>query len=307
MNIEADLILFHPYDRWGYSAMPIEADERYLRYVIARFAAYRNVWWSLANEFDLMRTKPTPVFTRLLAFVQQTDPYQHMRSIHYSHVMYDYASPLVTHASIQTYDFDSAHAWLAAWKKPIVYDEIQYEGNIYSRWGNLSPEEMTRRYWLGVINGCYVTHGETFIDPSLSLEEAETQKLWWSHGGKLKGQSPARIAFLRKVLETTTPLGLEMPDNPYYLNAVARVLPSPTNSVVYAPSDPPAAILYYLDFHQPERVNITFSPNTTYTAELIDPWNMTITPIPGTFSGKANIKLAVKPYQALRLKRVMNS
>jgi len=307
LNIEADLILFHPYDRWGFASMPHEADERYLRYLIARLSAYSNVWWSLANEFDLMRAKTTADFTRLLHLTQQYDPYQHMRSIHYSRYMYDYASPAVTHASIQTYDFASAPAWLAAWKKPIVYDEIQYEGNIFSRWGNLSPDEMTRRFWLGVINGCYVTHGETFIDPKLSAEEAETQKLWWSHGGTLKGASPARIAFLRKVLETTTPLGLEPPENPYYLNAVSRVLPSPPNSVTYTPSDPPAAILYYLDFHQPERVNIVFSPNTTYTAELIDPWNMTITPIPGTFSGRANIKLAVKPYQALRLKRIMKS
>jgi len=53
LNIEADLILFHPYDRWGYATMPAEVDERYLRYVIARFAAYRNVWWSLANEFAI--------------------------------------------------------------------------------------------------------------------------------------------------------------------------------------------------------------------------------------------------------------
>ena len=37
--IEADLILFHPYDRWGYATMPAEADDRYLRYVIARLCA----------------------------------------------------------------------------------------------------------------------------------------------------------------------------------------------------------------------------------------------------------------------------
>ena len=29
----------------------------HLRYVIARLAAYRNVWWSLANEYDLMQAK----------------------------------------------------------------------------------------------------------------------------------------------------------------------------------------------------------------------------------------------------------
>ena len=32
--------------------MPAEADDRYLRYAVARLAAYRNVWWSLANECD---------------------------------------------------------------------------------------------------------------------------------------------------------------------------------------------------------------------------------------------------------------
>jgi hypothetical protein len=31
LGIEADLILFHPYDRWGYATMPAEADDRYLR------------------------------------------------------------------------------------------------------------------------------------------------------------------------------------------------------------------------------------------------------------------------------------
>ena len=54
LGIEADLILFHPYDRWGYSMLEAETDDRYLRYVVARLAAYRNVWWSLANEYDFM-------------------------------------------------------------------------------------------------------------------------------------------------------------------------------------------------------------------------------------------------------------
>jgi uncharacterized protein DUF5060/uncharacterized protein DUF4038 len=46
LGIEADLILFHPYDHWGYALMPPEVDDRYLRYVVARLAAFRNVWWS---------------------------------------------------------------------------------------------------------------------------------------------------------------------------------------------------------------------------------------------------------------------
>jgi hypothetical protein len=30
LGIGADLILFHPYDRWGFSAMPATADDRYV-------------------------------------------------------------------------------------------------------------------------------------------------------------------------------------------------------------------------------------------------------------------------------------
>lgn len=37
LGIEADLILFNPYDRWGFSNMPAEANELYLKYVTARF------------------------------------------------------------------------------------------------------------------------------------------------------------------------------------------------------------------------------------------------------------------------------
>ena len=56
LGIEADLILFHPYDvgHWGFDRMPAAVDDRYLKYVVARLSAYRNVWWSLANEFDFM-------------------------------------------------------------------------------------------------------------------------------------------------------------------------------------------------------------------------------------------------------------
>ena len=103
MNIEADLILFHPYDRWGYSTMPAEADDRYLRYVLARLSAHRNIWWSLANEWDFMRAKSAQDFDRFFHIIEQHDPVSHLRSVHYCHTMYDYSHPWVTHASLQTY------------------------------------------------------------------------------------------------------------------------------------------------------------------------------------------------------------
>ena len=58
LGIEADIILWHPYDRWGFADMSDAEDDRYLRYCIARLAAFRNVWWSLANEYDFMTNQP---------------------------------------------------------------------------------------------------------------------------------------------------------------------------------------------------------------------------------------------------------
>jgi hypothetical protein len=39
LGIEADLILWHPYDRWGFAEMGAANDDRYLRYAIARLGA----------------------------------------------------------------------------------------------------------------------------------------------------------------------------------------------------------------------------------------------------------------------------
>ena len=301
MGIEADLIVFHPYDRWGYSSMPPEADDRYLRYLIARMSAFRNIWWSMANEWDLMRAKSAQDFDRFFHIVQQYDPAAHLRSVHYSHTMYDYSHPWVTHASLQTYAFDSAAGWLIAWGKPICFDEVQYEGNLNSRWGNLFGQEMMRRFWLGVIAGCYVTHGETWLDPDKSFDESTSPTLWWSHGGNLHGSSPARIAFLRKLVEETataagsgaTRTGLEaQTPAAYYFNA----------SSLDATGRATQEILYFMDYHQPIYYDFPL-PGGTWTAELIDPWEMTATPLSGSYTGKSRIKLAGHPYQAVRFRR----
>jgi hypothetical protein len=295
MGIEADLILFHPYDRWGYSSMPAEADELYLRYVLARMSAYRNIWWSLANEYDLMKAKTTQDFDRFFQLVQQYDPAGHLRSVHYSNTMYDYGRSWVTHASLQNSNFDRAEEWLREWRKPICFDEVMYEGNLNRRWGNLAGEEMARRFWLGVIAGCYVTHGETLLDPHGSLDESSTPTLWWAHGGKLHGASPERIAFLRKLVENTVDdsgpqrAGLEALPGAYYLNA----------SVSNSAGKESRAIVYYFDLHQPVFYDFPL-PDGKFKAELIDPWEMKIIPLPGTYTGKTKLKLSGRPFQALR-------
>jgi hypothetical protein len=302
IGVEADLILFHPYDRWGYSSMPAEADDLYLRYVLARMAAFPNIWWSLANEYDLMKRKSVQDFDRFFQIVEQYDPFSHLRSIHYSVVMYDYARTWVTHASLQTSNFEAAEGWLKAWHKPICYDEVKYEGNLNRRWGNLSGEELTRRFWLGVVAGCYVTHGETYLDPGLPLDENTTPVIWWSHGGTLHGMSPERIGFLRRLLEETVPpaqkdrkrAGLEAQPAAYYLNA----------SALDETGKDTQQILYYFDEHQPIFYQFPL-PAGQFTAEIIDTWAMTIRLLDGKFTGNATIRLPGRPYHAIRFRRLL--
>lgn len=57
LGVEADLILFHPYDRWGFSKLTHEESMIYLDYCIRRLSAFRNLWWSLANEYELVTSK----------------------------------------------------------------------------------------------------------------------------------------------------------------------------------------------------------------------------------------------------------
>jgi hypothetical protein len=57
LGVEADVILFHPYDRWGFADLGAEADDRLVRYAVRRLAAFSNVWWAMANEYDLMAGK----------------------------------------------------------------------------------------------------------------------------------------------------------------------------------------------------------------------------------------------------------
>lgn len=279
LGIEADLILFHPYDRWGYNNMPAEVNDRYLRYVVARLSAYRNVWWSMANEWDFVRTKNVGDWDRFFRIVQESDPYAHLRSIHQGNQMYDHAKQWVTHVSWQGSDTTKIRDFVQQYRKPVVDDECQYEGTIPSAWGSISAQELVRRFWAGFTGGGYVGHGETYLDAN--------DILWWSKGGKLKGQSPARIAFLRKIIEAAPAEGLNPIQGGQYTAA----------------GQPGQYYLYYFDSHQPGECDFNLAAGTKYRADIIDPWEMTITPVPGTFEGRFTMKLPGKPYLAVRFQK----
>lgn len=280
LGIEADLILFHPYDRWGFADMGAEADDRYLRYVTARLAAFPNVWWSFANEYDLMKAKSLSDWDRFFRIVQECDPYQHLRSIHNCRGFYDHGKPWVTHSSIQHSDLARVREWRQTYSKPVVVDECRYEGNIPHGWGNISAQELVHRFWLGTAQGGYVGHGETYCHPE--------DILWWSKGGRLHGDSAVRIAFLREILEAA-PHGMV----PVQLVRNADTIGRPGESY-----------LTYFGVSQPAYQELTLPDDGQFEVEIVDTWAMTVTKVPGLFSGQTRVDLPGRPYLALQVSRV---
>ena len=74
LGIEADVILFHPYDRWGFAQLGRDADDRLTRYAVRRLSALSNVWWSMANEYDLVEAKSEADWERLAGIVGRRGP-----------------------------------------------------------------------------------------------------------------------------------------------------------------------------------------------------------------------------------------
>ena len=313
LGIEADIILLHPYDKeqWGFSKMSREDDIRYLAYMARRYGAYRNVWWSLANEYDLMPQKSLEDWRTYARVVMANDVFNHLRSIHNCVTVYDYNEPWCTHCSIQRVDVTRTTECIADWReaygKPVVCDEPGYEGNIYWGWGSLPATELIRCYWEGLMRCGTVTHGETFIDKG--------DQIWWAHGGKLHGESPARIAFMRRIFEAAprdaSPLGantnlsavwsMNPVDAAQSLNgAMEKAMKFWDVPVLRSGTD---WQLVYFGWYQQLYREFDLPAGGEYTVDVIDTWNMTIDRLPGTYTGTVRADLGGRQYMAVRIQR----
>ena len=289
LGIEADIILFHPYDRWGFSRMSHENDLLYVRYMTARYSAYRNVWWSLANEYDLMN-KTTADWEDIAGTIVDSDPYGHLRSIHNGMEFYDYTRPWVTHACIQRQDLyrttEYTDMWRSQFHKPVIVDEMAYEGNIEYGWGNISGEELVRRFWQACLRGGYGGHGETYVN--------DEDIIWWAHGGRLHGTAPERLRFLKEILLSVPGGTLKHSDRGAFDDTIAVPEEWEYSGQYY---------LYYYDRFRTSAREFFFDNEHAYRAELIDTWDMTIRDA-GTFRGHFRVKFPGKEYMALRITRV---
>lgn len=206
-GIQADLILFHFYDfgMWGIdSGMSDRAAQFYLRYLLARLGAFRNVWWSLANEYDLIfengRARSSADrrdWDGIGDFLRTNDPFGHLRSIHNWGPIYP-DRQWMTHVSYQKQNTYSLLMQLKSLYagKPVIAEEYEYEGNLSYGWGNLSGMQETLRHLLSFMAGGYATHGECFVVGGNRTD------LFWSYGGEITGESAARIGYFKKIVET---------------------------------------------------------------------------------------------------------
>lgn len=296
LGIEADIILFHPYDKWGFSTMSRECNELYLKYVVARYGAYRNVWWSMANEYDILNhtgwtNEEWSDYGRL---VTSEDPYHHLCSIHNCIAFFDYKEDWITHCSMQRQDLykhvELTDEYLEAYGKPVVWDEISYEGNIDQGWGNISGQEMVRRFWETTLRGGAGGHGETFVHPK--------DILWWSHGGELHGESEPRLAFLKRIWDETP--GGQLKRGGGSFDELVGIPTSEEKFFTWGKQTWCSYELHYYGFGRPSFKDFFFPEGARYHIEVIDTWSMTVEDR-GIGEGHVRVQLPGREWMAIRL------
>ena len=192
-RIQSDLIMFHAYDKWGFSGLTMQENFVYLDYVLRRFSAFPFVWWSLANEFDLLFARTLQDWYALERFIFDNDVFGHLLSVHNCFSFYDHHREAISHCSVQSGQIESAAKFIQDYAKPVIFDECGYEGNIAQDWGNMSGFALVNSFWTVIAQGAYCTHGETFV--------SDDEILWWSKGGVFKGESVPRLAFLKGIVD----------------------------------------------------------------------------------------------------------
>jgi hypothetical protein len=186
----------------------------------------------------------------------------------------------------------------------VVVDECGYEGDIFMMWGDLSPEELMVRFWLGFTCGGYVGHGETYMN--------DQDLLWWSKGGELIGESVPRIAFLRKIFEQTPRLSPFIKIDPSNVESPLALFNEPSKEariITEGAWNNEAGgyheldyFLFYYGMHQPKQRNFHL-PEGSFRIDVIDTWNMTIETAMGYAAGDVSVELPRRKFMAIRIQK----
>lgn len=323
LDIQCDLILFHPYDKWGFSKLNHDQQQIYIDYLTRRLAAFPNIWWSLANEYDLL-TFTKQDWLDIIKKIRSNDPYHHLLSCHQMFVDFDYSLPEVTHVCCQTQKLETLASRYHALNKPIIADEMGYEGNIPEAWGNLTAFDEVDSFWKVFLQGGYASHGETFMD--------KNDILWWAKGGQLKGRSVPRLAFLKKIVNSL--LGPIDNDNPVITQAQfdgfkAQMTKGPQNPIAAAISKmdlktaqssliksavsmngfsgkvgKDKVFLKYFSRHCTSLCKLHLPKDAKYRVDYANVWDMTRYTVEPEVSGNTNVHLPGKMGELVIAKKI---
>ena len=160
-------------DPFGRKNMGGPDEQRYYRYVIARFGAFENVMWDVTNEWHLFRDEPW--VEKMGAYIKELDPWDHLTSVHGKEVFPFRKSPWVDYAMFQRWDEHGSYNFMlknrneqAATGKvmPQVNEEYGYEDHYPYPWGEKRVwparigESRVRLAWEMAMAGGYQTTGE---------------------------------------------------------------------------------------------------------------------------------------------------
>jgi hypothetical protein len=281
-DVQADFIFFHPYESMGRQIWGLGPDvmteaqrKNYLSYAVRRLAAYSNVWWSMANEYDII-DKSLSYWEPLAEVVANMDPYGHMHSIHGlpgTHYP-GWNNPWVTHISIQDPNVSKISEWRKRYQKPVIDDEYQYDGNV-KPWGQLTEEEAVLRIWIATIEGGYATHGESF----------SPYNFFW------KGGTPQRSSFSRVSWLSEEVLNNDSKPLPGGLTAVDEVSAKAGNDY----------FLYYFGNEVSSEKSFSMPDGIEYRVDVLDTRNMTVSEMEGTYSGIFTINWPSNKHMAVRI------
>ena len=333
MGVIAEIILFHPYDggHWGFDRMNqycsvpgphggtgTFCNLNYVKYATARLAGFRNVWWSMANEFDIEKSITMADWDALFVQLRASDPYDKERSIHNCVNYYNHSQPWISHISLQGHDVSQLDMAKKTWghpQKPIVWDETMYEGNITYSWGALTAKEQSQRFWTAASNGAHCAgHSNTALlplnmpncsDPNnngLNGKPMCNPVMWWNKGGVLRGHSPPRIEFYR--------IQMEGADVPRYDAMSSEKLwegkaGDQAEGVYHLfANDGSWHLVYWLGTTQPVDVPLTKGgseergdrTDATYSVKHLDYWNMTVTPLADVTGSTLHVAPPVEHY-----------
>ncbi|WP_372351230.1 DUF5605 domain-containing protein [Streptomyces sp. KL116D] len=250
--------------RSGLQAEIVLRDRSAVAATVRRLAHHPHVWWSAPPDHEAQTD------------IQEHDHGHHPLTVH-GPPDTDFGAPWITHASVRHAQTRAVSGLVHTLGKPVVVDYCGAEGDAADDPEQALPgQELTARLWEAVCRGGYAAHAEAWGPTP-----------WSEGGGELSGTAVERVAFLRAVLDDAPGEGLAHTPETY------------DASTLEAAGE---YVLQYLGPHRYPRRPFDLAGGR-WTVDVIDTWNMTVSPRAPVSGGAFQVELPAQPYLAIRLRR----